>query len=170
MSPKRQKATAEEVEREASGFILHKLGNRLWAGEPVYDERRKQWSVPIHSRSLPADKSLEQVTLNAQGDVVRALSRRAITRAVQRHLPAAPASLPPFAFAPARGGGETEQQPLALPALPDDPQAIAAELLADPDMKKAYRCLKLALTDPQMRPTVLAALEAFAWAAKREEQ
>jgi hypothetical protein len=41
-------------------------------------------------------------------------------------------------------------------------------LLADPDTRRAYRYLKLALSDPQMRPTVIEALETFARAARPE--
>ena len=80
----------------------------------------------------------------------------------------APASMLETVFAPARKAAETGQEPLALPDLPEDPKAIGQELLADPDMKMAYRYLNRALADQQMRPNVLAALEAFARAAKIE--
>jgi len=164
---KKQVATAKEVQRKASRYLLEELGNRLWAGDPTYDERHEQWTVPIHSRSLPADVGLGQITLDAYGNILRAPSHRDVQRAVQRHQAAAPAPvpLPLLAFTQRRGDGEIEQEPLALPDLPEDLQAIGQELLADPDLKRAYRYLKLALADPQMRPTVLAALEAFARAA-----
>ena len=169
MSPsKRPKATAEEVEREASRYILHELGNRLWAGTPIYDEHNEQWAVAIHSRSLSTAVELGHITLDAHGGVVRAPSRRTLQRAVQRHQAPAPAAapVPPFAFALARESGEPEPSPLVLPELPADPQVLGQELLADQDLQMAYRHLKLALADPHMRPTVLAALEAFARAAR----
>jgi len=66
-----QKATAEQVEREASRYILHKLGDRLWAGEPAYEERRGQWKVNIHSRSLPTNVALGEITLDVYGSIVK---------------------------------------------------------------------------------------------------
>jgi hypothetical protein len=105
-SSKRQKVTAEEVEREASRYIVYELGDRLWAGEPVYDERSELWTVPIHSLSLPADVALEHLTLDAHGVLVHTPSRRALQRAIQQHQ-------------------STAQEPLALPELPDDPQTMA---------------------------------------------
>jgi hypothetical protein len=43
---------------------------------------------------------------------------------------------------------------------------LARELSADPDLQTAYRNLKQALADPQMRPHVLATLDAFARTAR----
>jgi hypothetical protein len=161
--------TGEEVEREASRYLLHKLGDRLWAGEPFYDDRREQWNVPIHSRSLPADVVLGQIILDARGIVVRAPSRRALQGAVQRHQPATHA-LAPLSVSPSAREDSEAGQGLAPPDLPEDPQVIGQELLADPDTRRAYRYLKLALSDPQMRPTVIEALETFARAARPETQ
>lgn len=45
-------------------------------------------------------------------------------------------------------------------------EEIARELASDAELQTAYRNLKLALADPQMRPTVLAALDAFARVAQ----
>jgi hypothetical protein len=84
---KQQKATTEDVEREASRYILHKLGDRLWAGKPVYDESRKQWRVPLHSRSLSADVTLSEMTLDVRGKICHAPSRRDLQRVVQKYLP-----------------------------------------------------------------------------------
>lgn len=100
---KPQAATAEEVRRTAARYILHKLGDRLWAGKPVYNEQQEQWTIPIHSLSLPVDVMLEQITLDTHGVVVHAPSRRALKRELQRHQSATLSSTP-------------------LPELPDDPQ------------------------------------------------
>jgi len=162
-----RRATTEEVEREASRYIVHKLGDRLWAGEPTYDERHDQWNVAIHARGLSPDMVLDHLTLDVSGAVVRAPSRRTLQRAVQRHQAPAPASAPLPSLAFARGEVESAEA-LPLPDLPDDPQAIGQEVLSDPETQRAYRCLKRALADPQMRPTVLKALEAFARAARPE--
>src|SRR5262245_24491723 len=79
------RATSEEVEREASRYIVHHLGNRLWAGTPTYDERHDQWSVAIHARGFSPDVVLDHLTLDASGAVVGAPSRNNLQRAIQRH-------------------------------------------------------------------------------------
>ena len=56
--------------------------------------------------------------------------------------------------------------PPAAPVPAMDPEAIAAEVARDPELQTAFSHLKQALADPQMRPTVLAALAAFAQAAR----
>ncbi len=84
-STKKPTATREDVEREASRYILHELGDRLWAGDPVYDSASEQWSVPVHSLSLPEEVGLGQITLDAQGAVVKAPSRRAIRSAFEKY-------------------------------------------------------------------------------------
>jgi hypothetical protein len=110
-----EKVTAEEVRREASRYIVHELGDRLWAGEPTYDERNERWAVPIHSRSLSADVTLGYITLNEQGVVVHAPSRRDVQHAVQKHQPAAPSPAPPrpgtlaWQFMSTVGGEEGKQ-------------------------------------------------------------
>lgn len=158
----------KEVRRKASRYILEKLGDRLWAGKPVYDTSRGQWTMPIHVRSLPAAVDLGPITLDAYGHIVHAPSRRTLQRAIQRQQSetAAPLSLLPFALAPTRAPGAEAREPLPLPDLPDDPTALGHEVLSEPDLCIAYQYLKLALADPQIRPTVLAALEAFARAAR----
>jgi hypothetical protein len=169
MSPsKRPRVMADDVEREASRYIVYELGDQLWAGAPVYHERRNQWTVPLHARSLPVDVVLGEITLDAHGRVARAPSRRTLQRAVRQHQLAtsSPLSRLPFALAPARSTGEKGQESLPLAELPEDPQAIGQEVLANPEMKMAYRYLKRALADPQLRSTVLAALEAWARAAQ----
>ncbi len=169
MSPSKQpRATATEVEREASRYLVQKLGDRLWAGEPTYDEDREQWTVPIHARSLPAHVVLGAILLDAHGVVIHAPSRLALQRAIQRHQSETPSSLSllPFVFAPARTTGAEARAPLVLPDLPEDPGTLGQEILNDADLRTAYQYLKLALADPQIRPTVLAALEAFARAAR----
>lgn len=70
-----------EVRHKASRYILEKFGDRLWAGQPAYDDRRARWTVPIHSRSLPAEVELGQMTLDAHGAIVRVPTRRALQRA-----------------------------------------------------------------------------------------
>ena len=65
-----------------------------------------------------------------------------------------------------RGGlGES---PGAAPAPELSVEELARELARDAELHTAYRNLKLALADPQMRPTVLAALDAFARVAQPE--
>ncbi len=61
---KQQKATIQDVEREASRYIVYELGDCLWAGDPAYDERREQWTVPIHAQSLSPDVALGYVILD----------------------------------------------------------------------------------------------------------
>ena len=75
-----RRATAEEVQRDASLYILQHLGDRLRAGIPIYDEHYKRWKVPIHSRSLPAEVELGHILLNAYGVVVNAPSRKTVKR------------------------------------------------------------------------------------------
>jgi len=81
-SSKKQKATAEEVEQEASRYILYQLGDQLWAGEPIYDESHEQWTAPIRAKSLGAEVSVGEITLGAQGNILHAPSRRDVLRAV----------------------------------------------------------------------------------------
>lgn len=162
--------TAEQIERAASGYLLAKLGDRLWAGEPVYDEKKRQWRVSIHSAALPEEEVLGHLLLDVRGNVLRAPSRYELACPPEQR-PVPSFSLPSnLAFAFPRGKGEPDQEPLVLPDLPDDPTAIGQEILADPALKAAYAALKAALADPQMRPTVLNALAAFAQAARPEEK
>lgn len=84
MSQSKRQATVENVERESSYYILHKLGDRLWAGEPVYDEDQERWTVPIHSLSLPTEEVLGQITLDSNGVIIKAPSRRKVQRAVKQ--------------------------------------------------------------------------------------
>ena len=77
-------ATSEEVRRKASRYILEQLGNRLWAGEPGYDEQRQRWTVSIHSRSLPEEAVLGEVLLDLQGVVIQAPSRGVVQRAIEQ--------------------------------------------------------------------------------------
>jgi hypothetical protein len=79
-SANKSKATRKDIEREASRYILHELGDRLWAGDPVYDKTRRLWSVPVHSLSLPQDVELGQITVDAHGAVVKAPTRSVIKR------------------------------------------------------------------------------------------
>lgn len=81
--PKQPEATADDITREASRYVVHHLGDQLWAGAPVYDERRTQWTVPLHARSLPADVVLGEITLDAHGRVARAPSRRTLLAALE---------------------------------------------------------------------------------------
>ena len=87
-----------------------------------------------------------------------------IMEAIRRMLPAAPR------LATARGvpvlGAPTAEAPVSA-------ESAAADLLhvlaADPRLVEALVHLRASLDDPEMRPHVLAALEAFARAAKRQE-
>ena len=67
-----------------------------------------------------------------------------------------------------RTRGASLEPPAALPIHEMTAEEIAREITADADLQTAYRNLKLALADPKMRPTVLAALEAFAHATRLE--
>lgn len=62
--------------------------------------------------------------------------------------------------------GRLGESPEAAPAPEPSVEEIAREIATDAELHTAYRNLKLALADPQMRPTVLAALDAFARAAR----
>ncbi|MEW6207327.1 MAG: hypothetical protein AB1631_03105 [Acidobacteriota bacterium] len=83
-STKKPTATREDVEREASHYILHELGDRLWAGTPVYDATSKLWTVPVHSLSLPKEVKLGQITVDARGAVIKAPTRHAIRSAFEK--------------------------------------------------------------------------------------
>jgi transcriptional regulator with XRE-family HTH domain len=65
-----------------------------------------------------------------------------------------------------QGALGTQQRPSGQSAAPSAPggsvEDLARELSADPDLQTAYRNLKQELADPQMRPHVLATLDAFA--------
>ena len=57
--------------------------------------------------------------------------------------------------------------PSATPSAPEiNVEDLARELAVDPDLQMAYHNLKQALADPQMRPHVLATLQAFAQTAR----
>jgi hypothetical protein len=193
-----QRTTAEDVEREASRYILHKLGDRLWADEPVYDEQSEQWTVPIHSRSLPRDVTLGHITLDAQGVIVRAPSRDDIRRAIEarKAMSTQPAPKPQFIeaatdspsggmvtslldairnalagappFAYARGKGTTAEGAPMEEEPPLSLDALTQDLQNDPDFFTAVVNLRAALADPQLRPKVLQALELLARAAKEK--
>jgi tetratricopeptide (TPR) repeat protein len=119
MAPsKRARATAADVECEAARYIVHELGDQLWAGDPTYDARHEQWTVPLHARSLPADEVLGRLSVDAQGRVVRAPARRTLQRKVQRAqpqpLPPPPDPGPSLEGTLARGhGGDALLSPLA---------------------------------------------------------
>ena len=83
--PKQPKATANDIKREAARYVVHNLGDQLWAGTPVYDEHHTQWIVPLHARSLPADTVIGEMTLDIYGRVIHAPSRNTLQRAVRRH-------------------------------------------------------------------------------------
>jgi hypothetical protein len=78
------RATAEDVQREASRYVLHTLGDQMWAGVPVFNERQQRWSVPIHSRSLPEEVSVGEIEVDLQGSVRRGPSRDMARRAVRK--------------------------------------------------------------------------------------
>ncbi len=123
---------------------------------------------------------LGHITEDAYGVVIRAPSRRALQRAVQKHqepktgiveaIQNLLSGMPQFAVA--RGGGTVEESGAeeAIGRLPVR-KAIVQELQAlvqrDPELLAAFVNLRTALADPQMRPTVSKAVEAFARAAKR---
>lgn len=69
-----------------------------------------------------------------------------------------------------QGALQSHQVPSGPSATPSTPgvsaEALARELAADSDLQTAYHNLKQALADPQMRPHVLAALQAFAHTAR----
>ena len=67
-----------------------------------------------------------------------------------------------------RGGASRFVPPVASGAGLADADQIAREIASNPDLLAAYQHLKTAFADPHMRPTVLAALEAFARAARPE--
>ena len=86
MSPtKKPKAARVEIEREASRYILHELGDQLWAGNPVYDKTKRLWSVSVHSLSMPQDVELGRITLAIDGEIVEAPSRRALRSEFKKH-------------------------------------------------------------------------------------
>jgi hypothetical protein len=60
-----------------------------------------------------------------------------------------------------------EPEPASVPPLPEDAAQVMQEFSNDPELWAAYHHLKIALSDPQLRPTVLEAMEAFAQAAKK---
>ncbi len=62
--------------------------------------------------------------------------------------------------------GQVEESPEGASPPEMSVAALAHELATDAALQTAYRNLKRALADPQMRPTVLAALEAFARVAQ----
>ena len=69
-----------------------------------------------------------------------------------------------------QGALRTHEAPSVPSAAPSAPgvsmEDLARELATDPELQTAYRNLKQALADPQMRPHVLATLEAFAQTAR----
>src|SRR5262249_55908850 len=69
---------ADDVRRAASRRILEEFGHRLWAGEPAYDERQQRWTVPIHSRALPDQAVLGELTIAPRGNVLHAPSRQQV--------------------------------------------------------------------------------------------
>jgi DNA-binding XRE family transcriptional regulator len=61
--------------------------------------------------------------------------------------------------------------PSSTPPAPEMTAAdIARDIAAHPELQAAYRDLKTALADPQMRDTVLNALRAFAQAARQADE
>jgi hypothetical protein len=111
------------------------------------------------------------VLVNEAGLMCSAEDYEQMIEKMEAAAPSAAASQPTVSFlqpvVQTRGVGESA--PSILPDLPDDPTAIGQELLANPDLKKGYRCLKHALSDPQLRPMVLEALEGFAKAVGSEQ-
>jgi transcriptional regulator with XRE-family HTH domain len=67
---------------------------------------------------------------------------------------------------PVRIRGQLEESAEGGPAPETSATELAQELVTDAALQAAYRNLKRALADPQMRPTVLAVLEVFARAAQ----
>lgn len=64
-----------------------------------------------------------------------------------------------------RTRGVAAEPPTGAPVPEMTAEAIAREIAADAELQAAYRDLKLALADPQLRETVLNALRVFARAA-----
>jgi transcriptional regulator with XRE-family HTH domain len=62
--------------------------------------------------------------------------------------------------------GELGEPPEAAPPPALSVEELARELASDAELQTAYRNLQVALANPQMRPTVLAALEAWARVAQ----
>ena len=60
-----------------------------------------------------------------------------------------------------RARGSSARGPLE-PVVAMRPGDVSREITANPDLLAAYRDLKIALADPEIRETVLAALRAFA--------
>ncbi len=69
-----------------------------------------------------------------------------------------------------RGSAAGFVPPVAHATSQAEADDIAREIAANPDLLAAYENLRTALADPQMRPTVLAAIEAFARAARPESR
>lgn len=86
--PRRPRLTVEEVERAASRYIIHKLGDQLWPGLPTYDAGRDEWSVPIHACCLKSEDVLESLILNGEGEIVRAPSRLALKQTLEEAIAA----------------------------------------------------------------------------------
>ena len=84
MSASPQNATAEDVEREASGYILHNLGDRVFAGDPAFEQRSQQWTVPIRAAALSPGADLGKLTLDVQARVIHAPSRQELQRQIKR--------------------------------------------------------------------------------------
>jgi hypothetical protein len=61
-----------------------------------------------------------------------------------------------------------EPEPASVPPLPEDAAQVVQEFSNDPELWAAYHHLKIALSDPQLRPLVLAALEGFAKAVEEK--
>ena len=158
------KATPEDVQRAASGYVFRELGDRLYVDDPVFDEQRQQWTVPIRAMALSRDVSVGAVLLDVDATVIHAPARTALKRAIERQTAAAaaPETAGELAWAVRAREGHVTPGLEGESELPSDPLAIGEEILSDDDHIRAYTYLRTALQDPKMRPAVIAALEAFA--------
>jgi len=78
-------ATRSHVLYQCSLYIIRNLGDGYWAGKATYDESLKQWTVPIRAESLGEEAPVGEFTLDVQGNIRHAPSRRTLQETVQRY-------------------------------------------------------------------------------------
>jgi transcriptional regulator with XRE-family HTH domain len=149
--------------RTAAGLTQDQLAEKLGCSSGYIPALENEKRLP----SLEFCIALAEVAgLSAQDrqklleDVEAARRKRDNTRIRTRG--AALKTLPPLR--------EVEKNRKLTPVKEMTEEGIARAIAGDPDLRTAHEHLTRALSDPQMRSTVLAALEAFARAARTEKK
>jgi hypothetical protein len=192
--------TATQARQRAQMHATSRLGTHLGVGQPIFEEERRQWRVPIHSPLLDREAAIGEIVVSAEGRVVQATSREVILAELERRRAA---GRPAASVAPSGEPNDAVSDSLALnqlirdyahefsrfspaprengfalrsgaapttPVPPVDLEALGRALEADNELATGLRYLLAVLRNPAQRDTLLNVLASFASSEEESSQ